>query len=338
MLAKEIGSGKKGGDKGISIQDMIRKFLEHLEFERGLAKNTIYSYRADMNRLAEFCSKTNIFLWGLVDLEVVQRWIVSMGKEARSTATINRRIASVKQMNRCAQLKDLPYDDKINSIYRLRAPFRLHKTYGPEVFGKLIEAAKTMPQKYLKCRLDLRDLAIFEFLYSSACRASTITTLRLGDLDLEQGQARTIEKGDRERILYMCKPCVKAMEDYLKLSRPILVSPILPRQRTEIESFRKYHPVAGKDVVFLSRAGKVLSRVEVWRIVNRVAKAAGIKDLSVHSLRHHGAQGCFDSGLSLSDIQLYLGHASLQTTTIYASSSPERLKRLLKEHHPRANK
>ena len=334
MLAKEVSSGKKGGVKGISIKEIVKVFSDYAAFELGRATNTVDSYRYDLNIFAEFCEQQNIGEWGVVDVGVVQRFVVHQSKRGLKASSINRSIACIKGLVRCSMQKGFLFDERILSVPRQKLPFRINKEYSFEDFEQMVQKAKAKNKKYTLSFLGLRDAAIFEFLYGSGCRVAEARDLMIGDIDFEQMTARITGKGNKQRLAILNKICIKTMCDYLQKGRPVLVKPIrgLGHRKTQ----RKDRVLPGRQHFFLSRTGVQLGTREFRRIIKRHAEKLGFPELSPHQLRHMCAQHCFNSGMSLSDIQQMLGHVSIDTTTTYAHSSPKRLKEKVRQFHPRA--
>jgi integrase/recombinase XerD len=137
-------------------------------------------------------------------------------------------------------------------------------------------------------------------------------------VNLDYGYLRCIGKGQKERIVPLGEPAIKAVREYLKEARPKLVRP-----RSE-------------NWLFLSHTGRKLNRETIWRLVKKYARLAGIKKpLSPHTLRHSFATHLLSGGANLRVVQEMLGHATIATTQIYTHIDSHRLKALHKKYHPR---
>ena len=166
-----------------------------------------------------------------------------------------------------------------------------------------------------------RDVAMLEVLYATGCRASEVCSLRLGDLSLGQKFLKCTGKGGKQRMVPIGVQAIAAIERYIKDVRNDLIA-----KSNE-----------GADELFLSRTGKPLDRIQLWRLVKQYASRAGIDaDISPHSLRHSFATHLLAGGADLRQVQEMLGHASIQTTQIYTHVEHSRLKRVHKQFHPRA--
>jgi integrase/recombinase XerD len=164
----------------------------------------------------------------------------------------------------------------------------------------------------------LRDKAILELLYATGVRASELAGLKTSDLNLDIGYLRCLGKGNRERVIPIGKAAIAATFEYLRELRPKLA---------KSES---------GDFLLLSRTGRPLSRIEVWRLVKKYSIRAGLpKNLTVHTLRHCFATHLLTGGADLRSVQEMLGHVDIATTQIYTHVDQERLRRVHKEFHPR---
>ena len=165
----------------------------------------------------------------------------------------------------------------------------------------------------------LRDKALLELLYATGCRASEVANLKISDLNTSIGYLRCLGKGQKERIVPVGRTAIAACNQYLDEQRPNLAKP------------------HSKDSLFLSRTGRVLDRIDIWRIVKKYALRAGMpKNMTVHTLRHCFATHLLSGGADLRSVQEMLGHVDIATTQIYTHVDHERLKSIHKQFHPRA--
>jgi integrase/recombinase XerD len=160
---------------------------------------------------------------------------------------------------------------------------------------------------------------MLETLYATGLRVTELVSLKLFDLDLQQGALRVVGKGRKERLVPIGDTAVEWLLRYLRDARP------------RFESMKA-------DEVFLNRFGRSLSRQMFWNIVKKYAKQVGIDTASIspHTLRHAFATHLVNHGADLRVVQLLLGHADISTTQIYTHVARERLKLLHTKHHPRA--
>jgi integrase/recombinase XerD len=169
----------------------------------------------------------------------------------------------------------------------------------------------------------LRDRAMLEVLYSTGLRVSELLNLRISDIDMRAGYVRCIGKGDKERLVPIGRKAIDAVEQYLARGRPKFARPAAPPPHN--------------NVLFLTRIGRRLSRVGIWKILHDYGMRLGLRGrLTPHKLRHSFATHLLEGGADLRSVQLMLGHADISTTQIYTHVVEERLKQIYKAHHPRA--
>ena len=170
--------------------------------------------------------------------------------------------------------------------------------------------------------LGARDRACLELLYGSGLRVSELCTLDVGAVDLLGATARVLGKGNKERIVPLGKPSVRALEDWLRVRATV----VHPRRKTQ-------DPTA---LLLTVRGARLFPRA-VWDIVQRYGTTgAGRSDLHPHALRHTCATHMLDGGADLRAIQELLGHATLSTTQRYAHVSVGHLLRAYDAAHPMA--
>ena len=167
--------------------------------------------------------------------------------------------------------------------------------------------------------LSLRDKAIVELLYASGLRVSELCNSRLENVDVEKGFIRVLGKGKKERLVPIGSRALAALERYLRLGRPDLVS-----KKTGGE-------------VFISVRGKKLTNQRIWQLLAAIGKRAGLdKDVYPHMLRHSFATHLLEGGADLRIIQELLGHSSVTTTQMYTHVSSRHLSKAHRQFHPRA--
>jgi integrase/recombinase XerD len=168
-------------------------------------------------------------------------------------------------------------------------------------------------------RLFWRDKALLEFAYASGVRVGELISVKVRDVDLQEGLALVFGKGSRERIVPLGRAALQALIVYLREIRPTLAGN------------------RGEGVVFLNARGTPLSRMGVWKILRRHVERAGIaKRVTPHTLRHSFATHLLEGGADLASVQEMLGHADIATTQIYTHVEREYLRDVHRRFHPRA--
>ncbi len=165
----------------------------------------------------------------------------------------------------------------------------------------------------------MRDQAILELAYASGLRLAELKGLRLEQLHLDAGFINVIGKGNKERVVPVGRKAVEAINRYLAVGRPKLVTPKSPAN------------------VFLTKRGTPFASVTLWlRIKRRVHRAGVSRNITPHMFRHSFATHLLEHGADLRVIQELLGHANISTTEIYTHVTGNRLRDIHRKFHPRA--
>ncbi len=292
-------------------ETMIDKFLDAIWMERGLSKNTLGAYRADLMALARFIADDGreIVLAQKPDLLAFIAWRVEQGAKPRSTA---RQLSSFRRFYRYLCREGVIAEDPTADIEMPRIGRSLPKSLTEEEVEALLDAPNTDEP------LGHRDRAMLELLYATGLRVSELINLKQNQVNLNQGVLRIVGKGDRERLIPLGDESQRWIREFMEGPR---VEILLERQT---------------DYMFPTRRGDRMTRQAFWHIIKRYAQKAGVKKkLSPHTLRHAFATHLLNNGADLRVVQLLLGHSDLSTTQIYTHVARERLKDLHGAHHPR---
>ncbi|GMR07751.1 MAG: site-specific tyrosine recombinase XerD [Gammaproteobacteria bacterium] len=289
----------------------IDVFLDNLWLEKGLSRNTLDAYRADLNSLSTWLGqrKTGLLSANREDLlkYIAQR--VSGGAHSRSMARLLSTMRSFYQYH--LREKNI----QTNPSEKIESP-RLGRSLPSILTESEVEALLEAPDT--STPVGLRDRTMLEVLYATGLRVSELILLTTSQINLRQGVIRVTGKGNKERLVPLGDEAIDWLEKYYQSGR---------------DSFIK---ATAKDTVFPSLRGKPMSRQTFWYAIKRHTAKAGInKKISPHTLRHAFATHLLNHGADLRVVQLLLGHSDLSTTQIYTHVAMERLKSLHGEHHPR---
>jgi integrase/recombinase XerD len=309
---------------GPAVERVVGGYLDHLTVERGLAANTIASYRRDLRRYAEFLAAGGVDGLGEVGESDVAAFLVALRQgdddhPPLSATSAARAVVAVRGLHRFALLDGLVPDDVAAEVRPPAPARRLPKAIPVESVEALITAAGSVEGPR-----GLRDRALLELLYGTGARISEAVGLAVDDLDLTSAAVRLAGKGGKERVVPVGSYAVRAVEDYLVRARPALAAA---------------SPRGGRagGALFLNARGGPLSRQSAWSILRTAAERAGIDaELSPHTLRHSFATHLLDGGADVRVVQELLGHASVTTTQVYTLVTVERLREVYATSHPRA--
>ena len=291
------------------MDDQIDKYLDEIWLERRLSRNTLESYRRDL-QTAQAALQMPLCQAQEADLLRAVGDRYAQGANPRSTA---RWISSIRGFFRHALKAGWTDTDPSEG---LRAP----KTGRPlpvMLSATQVEALMTAPN--VETAEGQRDRAMLELLYGAGLRVSELVSLPLIAANLRQGTARVVGKGGKERIVPIGEPAVAWLGRYCAEGRVELLA-----------------GQTSQAALFVTRRKKPMTRQNFWYAIKRYAVAAGIRTpLSPHTLRHAFATHLLNNGADLRAVQMMLGHADLSTTQIYTHIAQARLKSLHEEHHPR---
>jgi integrase/recombinase XerD len=302
------------------LQRLLRGYLDHLAVERGLAANTVSSYRRDLRRYVEFLAARGVVEPAAITESDVTDYLIGL-REGDSehpplgSGSAARAVVALRGLHRFAVREGVVCDDASAAVRPPTPAKRLPKALPVSEVTRLLEAAGARGTA-----LALRDRALLELLYGTGARISEVVGLDLDDLDLDSASVRLFGKGGKQRVVPVGSFAREAVSAYLVRARPQLAA-----------------AGAGGPGVFLNARGGRLSRQSAWTVLRSVAQQAGVAAVvSPHTLRHSFATHLLDGGADVRVVQELLGHASVTTTQIYTLVTVDRLREVYAAAHPRA--
>ncbi|MCF8240415.1 MAG: site-specific tyrosine recombinase XerD [Melioribacteraceae bacterium] len=295
------------------MRDMMKEYVSILKFEKNLAENTLTSYQNDLLKFIVFAEQENVNDANQVTSKLINSFFSIQREIGISSTTSARYLSALKGFFN--YLSANKYIEK-NPTERLTS-MRLSRKL-PAVLS-FHEVEKILNSPDLSTTLGARDKAILELFYSSGLRVSELINIKISDLFFEDEVIRVLGKGSKQRIVPIGRSAIKWVTNYLKFSRPQL----------EIK-------MKSKNMIFLNTRGTALSRMGVWKIVDKYSKQAGIqKEVHPHTFRHSFATHLLEGGADLRAVQEMLGHADISTTQIYTHIDRDYVKQMHKDFHPR---
>lgn len=292
----------------------LEDFFHHLQIERGLAENTITSYRRDLTAYVKYIQhEKKLSDWNKVSRNEIVSFLATLKEAGKSSATISRSISSIRSFHQFLVREQLVDHDASLYIETPKQARLLPQTLSTEEIDCLLDVKGTSP-------LAIRNKAMLELMYATGLRVTELVTLHVSDVHLLMGFVRCMGKGSKERIIPLGDMAKSALEDYLNGARDELIK----KNRSETALFVNHH-------------GKPLSRQGFWKILKKLALDAGLtKEITPHTLRHSFATHLLENGADLRSVQEMLGHADISTTQIYTHITKSRLKDMYEQFHPRA--
>ena len=304
------------------VERAVLDYLSHLSVERGLAANTLTSYRRDLRRYLDHLATRHI----ASPAEISEADVLAFLGALRTgdsehpplgAASAARAVVAVRGFHKFCVRERVVAADVSAAVKPPRPASRLPKALPLAQIEAILEAAGAAGTSLAK-----RDRALLEFLYGTGARISEAVGLDVDDIDLVERSVLLRGKGSKQRIVPVGSFAVIALEDYLGNARPDLLSSQTPT-----------------GAVFLNSRGGRLSRQSAWTVLSRAAEQAGVgTDVSPHTLRHSFATHLLDGGADVRVVQELLGHASVATTQIYTLVTVEKLREIYATAHPRARR
>ena len=298
----------------------VLDYLSHLGVERGLADNTLHSYRRDLRRYTAHLHGRGIETPKAVAETDVLAFLGALRTgdtehPALGAASAARAVVAVRGFHRFCLREHLVASDVSAAVKPPRPAARLPKALPLSDVEAILAASGEAGTSLAK-----RDRALLEVLYGTGARISEAVGLDVDDLDLTEGTALLRGKGGKQRLVPVGSFALAAVDDYLTVARPTLVS-----------------AKAASPALFLNARGGRLSRQSAWTVLAKAAQRAGVKtEVSPHTLRHSFATHLIDGGADVRVVQELLGHASVTTTQVYTLVTVEKLREIYATAHPRA--
>jgi integrase/recombinase XerD len=290
----------------------VKKFLDYLTIEVGLSDNTVLAYGRDLKSFLAYCQPQKINRLRQIKPPLIHDYLRILSRNQKSEGSIKRGLVAIRMFLRFAKLTGLIDDDFTAILESPKVWQRLPCVCSEQQVVDLLNSPVPEEPFYY------RDKAMLELLYATGARAGEMAGMRQSNLNLDIGYLRCIGKGKKERVIPMGNIAIEAITEYLENLRPRLAKPM------------------SEDFLLLSRTGRPLSRIEIWRLVKKYAVRAGMpRNLTVHTLRHCFATHLLAGGADLRSVQEMLGHVDIATTQIYTHVDHGRLRKIHRQFHPR---
>ena len=320
----------------------VQRYLSYLAVVRGYSAQTVRAYRGDLARYLEYLAGAGVPAAQATPRQI-RGFVGQLTRAGRSAASVNRAVSSVRGFYRFLEGtpaappanpaqgqrglktgKRLPGFLFAGEAQNLMEAGRAHSAAAAPGSPAPAEVGTGSPDDFWR----LRDLLLLEFLYGSGCRVSEAVGLDVADVEPDEGRARVLGKGNKERVVFFGGQCRALLRQYL------------PLRAARVRAWSAPAPPAARvarHALLHNRRGGRLSDRGARRIVSAATAAAGIdKRVTPHSLRHSFATHLLDAGANVRVVQELLGHASISTTQVYTHTSLARLREVHRGAHPRA--
>lgn len=292
----------------------LNGYISYLTLEKGLSPNSIEAYERDVRRMAVFMAR-EIKISSPKDVvpKHIEKYIHALNKVELNSRSQARMLSGMRSFFQYLMLEDIVLSDPTEFVPGPRIDQYLPEVLSyPEIVRILEGIDRSHPQ-------GTRNVAIIETLYASGLRVSELVNLRISHIYPDMQMIKVIGKNNKERLVPIGDSALHHIHFYLEGDRNAMMN-IDP---------------AAKDILFLNRRGKKLSRVMVFNIIKDAVHNAGVtKTISPHSFRHSFATHLVEGGADLRAVQEMLGHASITTTEIYTHLNADYLRETMNTFHP----
>ncbi len=301
------------------IEKEVRGFIQHIQAERNFSENTVISYGRDLSDFGDFLRERKLQQNPLrrIDRSILRDYLVFLKRKRLKETSIAHKVFVLRSFFRYLLRKGKIPSDPASS---LSSPKRKKSL---PTFLTISQMKGLLKAPSRESVWGIRDLAILELFYSTGMRLSELVDLDLSSIDFQGEVVRVLGKGRKERVIPVGREALGVVKNYLSLRRSAF--------KSQLDT--------NEEAIFLNRSGKRLSARSVGRIVKKYAtRFSEDQKTSPHTLRHTFATHLLDEGADLLAVKDLLGHQSLSTTQVYTHVTTERLKKIYKKAHPRAEK
>ena len=293
----------------MAFDQQIADFIAYISSEKGLALNTVEAYQRDIKAFAQFLREQQNLSFAQTNTNHIVAFLGQFKAAGYASASLCRALIAIKVLFRFLTREAIV---PVNIALYLQTP-KLWQLIPDILAYEEVEALLKQPDPST-CQ-GARDKAILEVLYASGLRVSELCSLDLYSVD--DTFVRVMGKGSKERVVPIGQAAVAAIDHYLL-------------------HYRASSDSHSQPALFISKSGKRIDRISVWKMIKRYAGQAGIvKNISPHTLRHSFATHLLDNGADLRIIQEMLGHASISSTDRYTHISRSHLQEAFQAFHPR---
>ena len=296
------------------MQYLLEQYLSYLKFEKNLSDNSIYAYKADLQRYLNYLKAQKVDKPEQIKSTHIRRILQRLSELGLSSTSLARNLSSIRSFHLFLLTEDIIRSDPSETVD------------GPKL-RRYLPSVLSFDEINLICEqiddsdaLGLRDRAMIEVLYACGLRISELLSLLVREIYFKDGFVRIIGKGSKQRLVPISHRALQWVRKYFEQSRPLL---------------DKHQRSAG--IAFLSVRGRSISRMGFWKILNKYKNMSGIrKEIHPHTFRHSFATHLLEGGADLRAVQEMLGHSDISTTQIYTHLDRSYLQQEYKDFHPRA--
>lgn len=293
----------------------LNEFISYLRDLKNYSDNTLENYRLDITDYLNYCTSNKLNIYSIKYLDI-KPYLVSLYEHNYKNTTISRKISALRTF-----YKYLYDNEKVESdLFKYVTLPKKEKRLPKYLTNTEIDSIFEIPD--IRYPIGQRNRLILELLYACGIRVSELCNIKLSDINFENKTIRIFGKGKKERIVCFGDKCLEILSMYISNGRNSLI------KNTENEYL----------IVGMNRSSKISTRTIELILDEIINKAAIMKNVTPHMIRHTFATHLLNEGCDILIVKELLGHSSLDTTGIYTHVSNERLRNVYLNSHPRARK
>lgn len=300
--------------KFMLIKDALSEYKQYLIVEKGLSKNTVYSYLRDLIAFSNFIGEEyEINQIENINKEHIHLYLKELSK-TNCTNSISRKLVSLRMLYIFLVKENIVKENLMSSFTLPKRDKKLPIVLSQEEMIEILDGI-------IVCdAISTRNRCMVELLYATGMRISELLNLTLKDLNIKMGFIKVIGKGNKERMIPIGSYVGEILEQY-------------------INDYRAEFNIKNDSLLFFNKHGQRLSREEFYSILQTIVNSTSItKKVSPHTFRHTFATHLLENGADLRSIQELLGHSDISTTTIYTHISNQKIRSEYQQFHPRIKK
>ncbi|MFC1837099.1 tyrosine recombinase XerC [Thermodesulfobacteriota bacterium] len=300
------------------LTEQVELFIKWLRDERGYSPHTLINYRRD---LLGFGAEAGMDIdVKAVDTHVIRNYVYSLNIKNKSSS-VARKLSALRTFFKYLEQEGLVEQNPMTSIIMPKQEQHM------PVFLSVDEVFALLESPDAEDKFAVRDRAMLELLYSTGMRVSELVACNMANFDFDDAMVRVRGKGNRERLVPMGDPAIKALREYFS------------RRDVQLKNRLQQGKKCDSKAVFLNSRGSRLTSRSVERLVAEYGRKAGIdKPVTPHVLRHSFATHLLEMGADMRSVQELLGHASLSTTQKYTHLDMVHLMKVYDRAHPKAKR
>lgn len=318
-MATPRTAGSPVGDAGEAPLEREREaFLSYLEGALNYSACTVEAYGRDLRDFCDWTRRSGVDALAATHRDF-RRYLASLDEEAYARSTINRKLSALRTFYSWLVREGALDENPARAVASPKMARTLPHVLSEEDMLRLIDVPDTSTPQ------GLRDRALLETMYATGGRIGEMSSLDLSDVDFASQTVRLFGKGGKERLVPIYRAALDAVSRYVEMGRPVLKGRASGRRDSK----------GAREALFLNERGQRMSSDSMRKRFDRMARQAGIVAATPHTVRHTFATEVLEGGANVRSVQELLGHASLSTTQIYTHVTPERLRAVALQAHPR---